>query len=170
MPPHNLFDSDCEAVPSMGKLFNSLLSSSLSTLSPMCNDSTGPRVYSPTYPMNHQPSQTSNVNSCSETSKTVGTRQTVPNPRTNVSDMRRPPLNPVKPKTISNRNRRKVGLSIDVPAFPSDPHQLPSPDGENPPPLISCAKNVELRRKSLSERHFFRPVSDDEDSAMGNKQ
>jgi hypothetical protein len=47
---------------------------------------------------------------------------------------------------------------------------IPPPEHDNPPPRISSSRNVELRRKSLSERHFFRPVSEDEESSMGAKK
>mmetsp|Transcript_39501 Transcript_39501/g.94965 ORF Transcript_39501/g.94965 Transcript_39501/m.94965 type:complete len:182 (+) Transcript_39501:336-881(+) len=181
MPPHNIFDSDCEQGAGMGQLFNSLLSNSISALAPMCNDSPGPRVYSPTYPMNHEPSPAaaSNADGTSPRGKVTPSRPLTSPHSVSTStspDPRRPPLNPVKPKPSSIRSRRRVGLSITVPPPPSDPHQSPSPSyspyGEdNPPPRISCSRNVDLRRKSLSERHFFRPVSDDsEDSHMGMNQ
>mmetsp|Transcript_26011 Transcript_26011/g.47834 ORF Transcript_26011/g.47834 Transcript_26011/m.47834 type:complete len:203 (+) Transcript_26011:114-722(+) len=200
MPPHNLFDSDCEGV-SMGQYFNSFLSSSINRLTPMCNDSavdsavvtpmscndssgttpmcndSGPRVYSPTYPMNQQPSSAhaTSGKSCTSPSKAHRNTSTHHHGSSSVAtdpDPRRPPLNPIKPKT-SHRNRKKVGLSINVPTPPSDPHNLPSfHDGDyhpHPPP-ISCSRNIELRRKSLSERHFFRPVSEDEESVMMGQQ
>lgn len=155
MPPHNIFDSDdCDPVPSMGKLFNSLLSSSINTLTPMCNDS----AVSPSC----------DVNETNDEGPHVTFVATPPDPQ-------RPPRIP-KTKVSTHRNRRRVGLSIDIPPYPSDPHQPHSVDvddidGMNLPPRISCSKNVELRRKSLSERHFFRPVSEDEDSVMiGAKQ
>jgi len=86
------------------------------------------------------------------------------------NDPRRPPLNPKKSK--SNRNRRKkVGLSVDTSISTSDVHSVPVPKAErqDAPPLISCSRVIELRRKSLGERHFFRPVSFEEDS-VGAKQ
>ena len=62
------------------------------------------------------------------------------------------------------RNRKPTDLSIS-------PHDLSSYDMSNPqagpsslPAPIYCAKNVEMRRKSLNERHFFRPVSEDDES------
>lgn len=161
-----MFESDCQSMPSMGRLFNSLISSSLNNL-PMCNDSAEPRVYSPTYPMNKNYSpQSSAVDLYAEDDGLLKSRAvhvgTSPDPR-------RPPLNPIKPKA-SYRTRRKSGLSIGVPSHPSDPHQAPAAEHEDAPPLLSCARHVEMRRKSLSERHFFRPVSEDEESAMGLKQ
>mmetsp|Transcript_21490 Transcript_21490/g.46688 ORF Transcript_21490/g.46688 Transcript_21490/m.46688 type:complete len:186 (+) Transcript_21490:214-771(+) len=185
MPPHNLFDSDCQSI-SMGQLFNSLLSSSINTLTPMCNDSAaGLRVYSPTYPMNHEDSSAPPTcakadSSCTPSSKVQNAQYSATSNKQHASlsvatspDPKRPPLNPIKPRA-SFRNRKKFGLSINVPPSPCDPHQLPVPQCENPPPLISCSRNVDLRRKSLSERHFFRPVSDDDDeessSTMEMKQ
>ncbi|KAL3796269.1 hypothetical protein HJC23_008589 [Cyclotella cryptica] len=62
------------------------------------------------------------------------------------------------------RKRKPTGLSIS-------PHDLSSYDLSNPqsgpsslPAPIYCAKNVEMRRKSLNDRHFFRPVSEDDES------
>ena len=85
------------------------------------------------------------------------------------NDPRRPPLNP-KTKSKSNRNRRKkAGLSVDTSLTSSDVHSIPKAERQDAPPLISCSRNVELRRKSLGERHFFRPVSFEENS-VGAKQ
>ena len=184
----------------MGQYFNSFLSSSLNRLTPMCNDSavdsavtpmcndgsgttpmcndSGPRVYSPTYPMNHQPSSAhaTSGKSCTSPSKahrnhTSTTQHHGSSSVATDPDPRRPPLNPIKLKT-SHRNRKKVGLSINVPTPSSDPHNIPSfHDGDHShPPPISCSRNVELRRKSLSERHFFRPVSEDEESVRMGQQ
>mmetsp|Transcript_44472 Transcript_44472/g.94651 ORF Transcript_44472/g.94651 Transcript_44472/m.94651 type:complete len:210 (+) Transcript_44472:283-912(+) len=209
MPPHNLFDSDCQSSVSVGQFFNSLLSTSLNTLTPMCNDSAvspmcndsgavsspmcddssmsppmcnngsspptmcnespGPRVYSPTYPMNHQPtSAATSGKSHPPTSSGPRSLFATASAATPPGNPRRPPLNPIKPKP-SYRNRKKVGLSINVPRHGTDPHNLPAFD-EGEYPRISCSTNVELRRKSLSERHFFRPVSEDEESVLENKQ
>lgn len=64
--------------------------------------------------------------------------------------------------TSSFRDRKPKGLSITPPEY-----QLPSnPQASPDPSPIYCARNVELRRKSLSERHFFRPVSEDDDSTI----
>ena len=196
MPPHNIFDdeSGCESgTRRMSHLFNTLISSSINTLTPMCNDSaistpmcndndiSGEEDLRTTYPMNGQADDLDRSTKASNVSKTLDSRRrpvslsvaTAPDPR-------RPPLNPTKPKstcsTTSYRNRKKVGLSINVPPVTtSDVHTIPPPDHDDPPPLISCSRNVELRRKSLSERHFFRPVSEDEESRasslnMGAKQ
>lgn len=64
----------------------------------------------------------------------------------------------------SFRDRKPSGLSISA-------HNLSELDSSNPqsgpislPAPIYCAKNVEMRRKSLKERHFFRPVSEDDES------
>lgn len=85
------------------------------------------------------------------------------------NDPRRPPLSPKKSKSYRNR-RKKVGLSVDT-SLPtaSDVHSIPKAERQDAPLLISCSKNIELRRKSLGERHFFRPVSFEEDS-VGAKQ
>lgn len=176
MPPHNLFDSDCQNI-GVGQFFDSLLSTSLNTLSPMCNDSavspmcndssanstcddSGPRAHSPMYPMNQAA-----IPGKPNATRTSKARSSRPNPVSvaTAPDPRRPPLNPIKPKP-SYRNRKKLGLSINVPRPPADPHKLP------PSPPIYCAKNVELRRKSLSEQHFFRPVSEDEESVVEKRQ
>ena len=178
MPPLklNLFDSDCQATPGVGQLFDSLLSTSISTLSPMCNLSPG-RVYSPTYPMDQQESSASaastvalKFNTCSACQQsTAGSSSVVTS-----SDPKRPLTNHIRPQAMPyrNQNRKNVGLSLNVSTSTSDhPYHLPSPPpGHNgpPPPLISCSRNVEFRRKSLPERHFFRPVSEDE-SSMGVK-
>ena len=84
------------------------------------------------------------------------------------NDPRRPPLSPKKSKSHRNR-RKKVGLSVDTSISTSDVHSTPTPEQHDAPPLISNSRNVELRRKSLGERHFFRPVSFEEDS-VGAKQ
>lgn len=168
-----VLDSECQAL-SMGQLFNSILSNSIDAFVPMCNSSS-PRVYSPTYPMNNQ-----NPTSAASTDK-ADLRPSTPNASpakkwpTSLSigtcpdPPRRPPLNPTNLRK-SCQNRKVSGLSISVPSLSPDPHILLPPDHDNPPPRISCSSNVELRRKSLSERHFFRPVSEDEESSMGTKQ
>lgn len=159
----------------MSHLFNTLISSSINTLTPMCNDSA---ISTPMCNDNDMPGGEEDLRAddldrstkASNVSKTLDSRRrpvslsvaTAPDPR-------RPPLNPNKTKstcsTISYRNRKKVGLSINLPPVTtSDIHTIPPPDHDNPPPLISCSRNVELRRKSLGERHFFRPVSEDEES------
>ena len=181
MPPYNIFDSDCESV-SMGGFFNSLITSSINSLTPMCNDSaSGPRVYSPTYPKYQKQSSVSSTIGREEADKTCGAsaaatlsqarqQHHAPDAACAAID-HRPPLNPAKPKaakeaTTSFRNRKKFGLSLNIPPPPADPHQPPtSPNG---PPRISCPTNVELRRKALPERHFFRPVSEDEESTVVN--
>ena len=85
------------------------------------------------------------------------------------NDPRRPPLNP-KTKSKSNRNRRKkVGLSVNTSLPTSDVHTIPKAERKDAPPLMRISRDVELRRKSLGERHFFRPVSFEEDS-VGAKQ
>lgn len=59
----------------------------------------------------------------------------------------------------SFRNRKPSGLSISANDIsPNDVTKAHAP--------IYCARNVEMRRKSLSERHFFRPVSEDDGSAL----
>ncbi|KAL7471129.1 hypothetical protein ACHAXS_011421 [Conticribra weissflogii] len=175
MAPNSFFAGDCHAI-GMGQLFDALLATSINSV---CVDSVvpaGPRVYSPTYQdaMKKGRSPTSNCASV----------QHVPNmPRSGLSpsgfneghldkysdndesepmmnphhSLSRPPLHQPAPRP-SFRNRKKPGLSIQPPSSPSDRHE--SPDV----PPIYCAKNVEMRRKSLSERHFFRPVSEDDES------
>mmetsp|Transcript_4389 Transcript_4389/g.9584 ORF Transcript_4389/g.9584 Transcript_4389/m.9584 type:complete len:223 (-) Transcript_4389:253-921(-) len=219
MPPHNLFDSDCQSV-SVGQFFNSFLSTSLNTLTPMCNDSavspmcndnpgdveeedviatTSPcnnDTSRMSYPMNHHSmSQTTTTTTSPPSSSTYNSSKarsprshhhnaassSSPSVATNPPvDPRRPPLNPIKPTSSllnpiklpknSFRNRKKVGLSLNTNNTnddDDDPHVVPLYGGFPPP--ISCARNVELRRKSLSEQHFFRPVSEDEESVRMGK-
>lgn len=84
----------------------------------------------------------------------------------------RPPLNPNKKPRIPLHQHKLVGLSIRIQSLssPNQQHTLVVPpsghENNNPilPLRIPCSKNVDLRRKSLSEKYFFRPVSVDEDS------
>lgn len=173
MPSNSFFDSECHAL-SMGQLFNSIFSDSINSLAPMCN-SRSSRVYSPTYPLNNEDpasaASTVRTDLHPSTPKTSPTKQrsTSLSVGTSPDPPRRPPLNPIKPRK-SSRNRRVVGLSMSVPSLSPDPHMIPPPEHDNPPPRISSSRNVELRRRSLSERHFFRPVSEDEESSMGAKK
>ena len=159
----------------MGQLINSLLSVSVASLlaSPMsmCNDSADLRhtystpeattVETDIAVADSWPKPSTKTVRYSPSTKATTRAATSPDPR-------RPPLNPIKPKSCY-RKRKKAGLQISIPPPPFDPH-LPIHYGDDCPPLISCSRNVDLRRKSLSERHFFRPVSEDEESTMGKKQ
>ena len=162
MPSNSFFNSECHAL-SLGQLFNSILSNSINSLAPMCNSSSS-RVYSPTVPLNNDDPASA--------ASTVRTNLHPSTPNTSPTKQRstslRPPLNAIKPRK-SSRNRKVVRLSC-MPSLSPDPHMIPPPEHDNPPPRISSSRNVELRRKSLSERHFFRPVSEDEESSMGAKK
>ena len=165
MPPHNnSFDeSDCQAIMSVGQIFNSLLSS----YDNVCSSGS----YSPTEADELRETTTPSIN-----------RETIPTSPPKIQrnrqqpvlvaatsfiqaqDPRRPPSYPKPKPTCSrhHRRRKKPGLSISLPTYKSDDvHTIPPPCRENAPPLISCSRNIELRRKSLGEQHFFRPVSED---------
>lgn len=49
-------------------------------------------------------------------------------------------------------------MSVSIPKFPANPHEAPPVSG---PGRIASPRNIEQRRKNLSDRHFFRPVSED---------
>lgn len=154
MPPH-LEEVDCASTVSMGSLFNhfnSLVSTSINTLTPLCNDSA---VYS-------SDTQPQSPKDTDQDQYPAAAR--VPGNRTNKVDNARPPRAaassskpPRAPGRSSIRNR-KAGLSVSIPKFPANPHEAPPVSG---PGRIASPRNIELRRKNLSERHFFRPVSED---------
>jgi hypothetical protein len=182
MPP--LYDESDSNSPtsSMIQLFNNILSSSIA----MCNDN---NVIGTSNLCNnikgegedYQPSTTTNKETIS-TAAAIKKLEIVRARRkasllsssgtttASSNDPRRPPLNPKTKSKKSYRNRRKkVGLSVDTSLTSSDGHSIPKAERQDAPPLISCSRNIELRRKSLGEQHFFRPVSFEEDS-VGAKQ
>jgi hypothetical protein len=155
---------------SMGEFVDRILSTS------MCN-------CSPTFP-NHQDDEDDD---CPETEMVASTsvndielmQPTSPKVVTPTKqNITKPPLNPNKKPRIINQHKL-VGLSISIPSLMASPNQqqqqhsllLPLGHSENNNPIlpirIPCSRNVDLRRKSLSEKYFFRPVSTDEDSVMG---
>jgi hypothetical protein len=153
---------------SMGEFVDRILSTS------MCN-------CSPTFPI-HQDDD----DDCPETemvaSMSVNDRELMQPTSPKVvtptkQNITRPPLNPNKKPRIINQHKL-VGLSISIPSLMASPNQqehsllppLGHSENNNPiilPIRIPCSRNVDLRRKSLSEKYFFRPVSTDEDSVMG---
>eukprot|EP01082_Thalassiosira_pseudonana_P010585 g9157.t1 g9157 contig36:13527-14012(-) len=161
MPPHFFKSSDCQAM-SMGQLFDSLLATSINS---MCSDNSVARVYSPTI------EHTGSISSDSTPTKDVRSNEissqdctpiiTAPKAVPRV----KPPLHR---QSSSFRDRKPAGLSISASPYcydesnPQGPTSLPSP--------IYCARNVELRRKSLSERCFFRTVSEDDESTLTGVQ
>ena len=179
MPPLHNDESDSHSpTSSMSQLFNNILSSSIT----MCNDNVigtsslcnikGGEDY-------HQSPTTTNKETIS-TAAAIRKLEVVRARRkasllsssgttaASSNDPRRPPLSPKKSKLHRNR-RKKVGLSVDTSISTSDVDSIPKAERHDAPPLISCSRNIELRRKSLGERHFFRPVSFEEDS-VGAKQ
>jgi len=171
MPPlHDESDSH-SPTSSMSQLFNNILSSSIT----MCNDNVIGTSSLCNIKEEYQPSTTTNKETIS-TAAAIKKLEIVRARRkasllsssgtttASSNDPRRPPLNP-KTKSKSNRNRRKkAGLSVDTSLPTSGVHSVPKPERQDAPPLISCSRIVELRRKSLGDKHFFRPVSFEEDS------
>jgi len=161
----------------MSQLFNNILSSSIT----MCNDNViGTSNLCNIKEDYHQSSTTTNKETIS-TAAAIKKLEIVRARRkasllsssgtttASSNDPRRPPLNP-KTKSKSNRNRRKkVGLSVDTSLATSNVLSVPKAERQDAPPLISCSRNIELRRKSLGDKHFFRPVSFEEDS-VGARQ
>ena len=170
MPPlHDESDSH-SPTSSMSQLFNHILSSSIT----MCNDNVIGTSSLCNIKEEYQPSTTTNKETIS-TAAAIKKLEIVRARRkasllsssgtttASSNDPRRPPLNPKKSKSHRNR-RKKVGLSVDTSISTSDVHSTPTPERHDAPTLISCTRNIERRRKSLGERHFFRPVSFEDDS------
>jgi len=178
MAPNSFFAGDCQAI-SMGQLFDALLATSINYVCVDSVEPAGPRVCSPTYDQDemkkgqasasaqHAPNVPRPAVSSSSGSKERQLHQNTDheesesssNPSVAHYNLLRPPLHQPAPRP-SFRDRKKNGLSIQPPSFPSDRNESP----DIPP--IYCAKNVEMRRKSLLERHFFRPVSEDDESTI----
>ena len=159
MPPHldeGDWTGDCVSTASMGSLFNSLVSRSISTLSPLCNDSAD-------YSSETQPKDAGHQEQHPVAARVPGNRNNINAdnarpPRAAVPSSK-PPRAPGQPGNRSSiRNRKRAGLSVSIPKFPENPHEAPPVSG---PGRIASPRNIELRRKNLSERHFFRPVSED---------
>lgn len=172
MPPLKMFDPDCHSSLNIASLFKSILANSINT--PICtsyhhggvrsSSTVGGRCSSPaTYPMKGFQQRQRRVSEDEPSSSAAAAAVTS-------SSSKKPPRrSSTSSSTSSFRSRKSGGLAVTSSATSSPPH----PEEENlphyypPPPRISCSRNVELRRKSLSERHFFRPVSEDEESSRG---
>jgi hypothetical protein len=153
-----LFGSECFGL-SICPLLNSILFDSDYFLASMCSYNSSPRVYNPTCPMNKhdQACATSKV----ERDLRPSTDNTSPAKNLSLSMETLP--DPPRLRPLSSFKTRKLDdLSVSA---TSSPLNLGSAL-----PRISCSRNIDLRRKSLSERHFFRPVSEDEELSTGSKQ
>lgn len=170
---------DCKPV-SMGRLFDNILSSSINSIcSDSSDDGRSPKCeYGSNEKKSRNPPWFANESSASQhnshASKKLSTQDTRLSPviiedESSWSNSSSGPMNNLgaatsQVKPASFRDRRRKGLSINLPPIQSDPHTTP------PSPPIFCSKNVELRRKSLTERHFFRPVSEDEESKVSQHE
>ncbi|KAL3756784.1 hypothetical protein ACHAWU_003534 [Discostella pseudostelligera] len=171
-----MFDPDCHSSLNIASLFNSILDNSINT--PICNSyhrggvtssSTfdGRRCSSPaTYPMKGFQQRQRRVSEDESSSSSSAAAAAV---TSSLSSKKPPRRTSTSSSTSSFRSRKSVGLAVTSSATSNPPHleEENLPHYYSPPPRISCSRNVELRRKSLSERHFFRPVSEDEESSRG---
>ena len=140
---------DCQAI-SMGRFIDTLLSTSINS---MCASKDDARMVSPVeqYVEGSPPRSRSDkgILDISDEMETP-TRAN----RSYQHSQSLPDMN------SSFRNRKPSGLSISA----NDLNTMDVTKAQPAP--IYCARNVEMRRKSLSERHFFRPVSEDDGSAI----
>lgn len=140
---------DCQAI-SMGRFIDTLLSTSINS---MCASSNDARMVSPVEQyVDQSPPRSRSDKGILDISGYEVTPTTANNRSYRHSQSLPANLN------SSFRNRKPSGLSISA-------HDLTSTDlTKSPPAPIYCARNVEMRRKSLAEKTFFRPVSEDDES------
>ena len=138
---------DCQAI-NMGRIIDTLLSTSINS---MCASKDDARMVSPVEQYVQTPPRTRSEKGILDVSDEVAT------PKAANKSYRHSHSLPANLNS-SFRKRKPSGLSISA-------HDLTTIDltKTNPAPIY-CARNVELRRKSLNERHFFRPVSEDDES------
>ncbi|KAL3773531.1 hypothetical protein ACHAWO_000527 [Cyclotella atomus] len=139
---------DCQAI-SMGRFIDSLLSTSINSI---CASKDDARMVSPVEQyVDHSPPRSRSDKGILDISGDEVTPATASRSYRHSQSL---PAN----LNSSFRNRKPSGLSISA-------HDLTSVDlAKSPPAPIYCARNVEMRRKSLAEKTFFRPVSEDDES------
>jgi hypothetical protein len=137
---------DCQAI-SMGRFIDTLLSTSINSICASADDA---RMVSPVEQyVDQTPPRSRSDKGILDVSDEMAT------PTAANRSYRHSQSLPVNLGS-SFRKRKPSGLSISA-------HDLSSVDlTKGHPSPIYCARNVEMRRKSLNERHFFRPVSEDE--------
>jgi hypothetical protein len=141
----------------MGRFIDTLLSTSINS---MCASKDDARMVSPVeqYVVNHSPPRSRSDKGILDVSGEMPTPTAGNRSKNFYRHSQSLPAN----LNSSFRNRKPSGLSISA-------HDLTAVDLTNPqacPAPIYCARNVEMRRKSLNERHFFRPVSEDDESDL----
>ena len=150
MPPLG----DCQPIPSVSRFIDTLLSTSIHSI---CTFQDEERMGSPVEQYTQPRTQSDHgILDVSDEMYSPATAKTSRHPYMHSQSL------PANLKSF--RNRKPSGLSIT-------PHDLSTVDttkaSSHAP--IYCARNVEMRRKSLHERHFFRPVSEDDESASAMK-
>jgi hypothetical protein len=167
MPFYTLFGKECHG-QSIGQLFDGILFNSDNFLATMCSSNSS-RDYSPTFPTNiKHPISTISIVDADLRPPTTNSGPAKSRPQSLSVETS---TNPSELHTLDLKVPRKLVKSpISVTSSSPNSHMIPPPNNGRPPPRISCSRNIDLRRKSLSERHFFRPVSHDEESSTGTKQ